>query len=94
MKTPNLKPFTCRSLLFCFAWVLFCINTCGQAGINISKPQLRLENNNLIITYSIFSENPNDKFNVQLRIADSTGTPIKAESLSGDIGDSIGVGNN
>jgi hypothetical protein len=81
-------------IFLAFLFVISVINTLGQAGINISRPQLRLENNKLIIEYNILSGNPDDKFNIGLLVTDSTGTIIKANSLSGDIGDSITPGSN
>jgi hypothetical protein len=92
MKALNLKPFSIKSALICLLWVNSYVNAYGQAGVNISKPQLRLENDKLIIEYNILSGNPSDNFNVDLRITDSTGAIIKANNLSGDIGDSVGPG--
>ena len=92
MRTLKSTPFPHRSLLIFLLSVILYNNTDGQAGVSISKPQLRLEKDNLIIKYGILSGKPDDKFNVNLRITDSTGTLISANSLSGDIGDSIGAG--
>jgi hypothetical protein len=94
MKILSPTTFLLRSILFFFLLVINFFNVHGQAGVNISKPQLSLENNKLIIEYNIISGNPADEFNIQLRVTDSTGTLIKAKTLSGDIGDSINTGFN
>ncbi|MBN1414300.1 MAG: hypothetical protein JW973_04305 [Bacteroidales bacterium] len=93
MKVLNKKPSPIIPFLF-FLLSVSQFDACCQANVNISKPQLRFENNNLIIEYSILSGNPGDKFNVWLMITDSTGTRIDATYLSGDIGDSISAGVN
>lgn len=92
MLIPDQKPASFRSVLICFLWITSYGIAYGQEGISLSKPRLHFDNNKLIIEYSILNENPDARFNVDLRITDSTGTMIKAKSLSGDIGDSIPAG--
>ena len=86
------KPVPVRLALICLLGYIGSFFTYGQAGISLSKPELHFENGKLIIEYSILGENPGDKFNVDLRITDSTGALIRARNLSGDIGADVGAG--
>ena len=64
----------------------------GQTTIKISKPRLKIENNNLIISYDILNSKPGEKFKIWIEVTDSTGKPIEAQSLSGDVGDDVAGG--
>lgn len=70
------------------------INVLGQEEVKLSKPQLQVVNDSLIIEYNILSGNQADKFNIRLKITDTTGTIIIAKALYGDIGDSVSTGFN
>jgi hypothetical protein len=78
-------------------WILFfflCSTVCftplyGQGKVEMTKPQLMLVNDTLIIRYGFTGSKPWDVFNVRLEITDSSGRSIPAKSFTGDIGDSI-----
>jgi hypothetical protein len=66
----------------------------GQVTFTVSQPRLSLSEGNLKITYDILDTRPDDKFNIWLEITDSSGTVLNANTLKGDIGDSINPGEN
>ena len=74
--------------------LLFCISLTGicQKQISIGAPRLKMVNDNLCISYDIVGSTTKDKFNVNIEITQSDGSKLEAQSLSGDIGDSINGG--
>jgi hypothetical protein len=77
--------------IFLFSIICF-INIFSQTKVEISQPELKFINDQLIIKYDILGVKPDDRFKVQLEITDSTGKYIEPYSISGDIGDSISGG--
>ncbi|MBA7520570.1 hypothetical protein ES705_12666 [subsurface metagenome] len=61
----------------------------SQPQTRITKPQLELLDNGLIISYEIQNSNPSDIFKVWLVITDEDGNIIQAKALSGDFGDEV-----
>jgi hypothetical protein len=78
-----------RIILLCFLSALCFIQLHGQSKVEMTKPQLILVNDTLIIRYGFIGSKPWDIYKVKLEITDSTGKAIPARSFSGDIGDSI-----
>jgi hypothetical protein len=86
---------TCINLIFLIIlFNYFSFDCTGQITFTVSQPRLSISNGNLKITYDILDANPNDKFNIWLEITDSSGADISANTLKGDIGDSIKAGTN
>jgi hypothetical protein len=81
--------FLKRAYLICMVSFTCLNNSFGQANIQISQPKLKYADNRLFIQYEILGVNPDDRFNVQLEITDTTGKEIKAHSLYGDFGKNI-----
>ena len=80
-------------------WIIFFLfvqphNNFAQSPISVSKPQLELLSNELIITYDILNSDIKDLFVVWLEITDESGNVIQANTLSGDIGEKINGGIN
>ena len=66
----------------------------GQLSFTISKPRIKISNNNLLITYDILGAKPDDVFNIWLEVTDVLGTEISANTIKGDIGQNIRAGVN
>ncbi len=66
----------------------------GQLSFTVSKPRIKISNNNLLITYDILGAKPDDVFNVWLEVTDVLGTDVSANTLKGDIGQNIRAGVN
>jgi len=74
--------------------LLFQLKCClAQEIPTIPKPLLELQGENLVIKYDILNSKPGEKYTIKLDVTDSKGSIINSQSLSGDIGDSIGGGN-
>lgn len=78
------------TLVFVFTGLISCFSQKTQA--RVSKPELRLENGQLIINYDITASNKDDIFRVWVEITDANNVKINALALSGDIGDEISGG--
>jgi len=65
----------------------------GQTKPEVSKPELELRDNKLIIHYDIRNAAPEAKFRISVEITDENGNLISAKSLIGDIGNDITGGN-
>lgn len=77
--------------------VICCISMsskCLAQQVKVSDPRLEFRDNKIHITYDILNSNSLDRFVVDLRISDAGGSEIKAEALSGDIGDMVPGGDN
>jgi hypothetical protein len=70
--------------------VLFCLGPSVIAQeIQVSDPRLELRDNTIHITYDILNSSPSDEFTVRLTVEDDRGQTIRADALSGDIGDMV-----
>lgn len=76
-------------LLTTFPLNLFC-----QTRVTVTKPRLKLSNENLIIEYNILNTDPSDLFKVWIEVTNASGFMINAKSLSGDVGEDITGGSN
>ena len=85
-----------KSALYFFILLLnfFITNGIAQNLHKVSKPNLELRDDKLIILYSIQHFNSEDKFKVWIEITDGEGNTIDAVSLTGDIGENISGGIN
>lgn len=61
----------------------------AQTKVEISKPRLVLEEDQINIHYDILNSSRTDIFRIWIEITDSTGNYIPALSLSGDIGENV-----
>lgn len=66
----------------------------AQGSHTVSDPRPELQGDKLHIYYDILNSQPSDRFDVSLSITDDAGNPIKATSLTGDIGKNIAGGSN
>jgi len=84
-----------KALIFLLGFCCFITSQiCYGQTIQVSEPRLELRDNTIHITYDILNSDPSDEFTVDLRITDGDGNEIKANALSGDIGDLVEGGNN
>lgn len=80
-------------------WTIFLLliipySVYSQSQIRITRPQLELLDNELIIGYDILNSQPMDVFKVWIEVTDASGNIILANALSGDIGNEIKGGTN
>ncbi len=73
--------------VFAFLWISSVCH--GQISPEFSTPELVLQNGYLIIRYDILNSEPSELYHIRIEITDSTGTPVEATSLSGDVGRDI-----
>jgi len=78
--------------LFLFLALSGFSNCFSQTSARVSKPELILENDQLIISYDITAVNQDDIFRVWVKITDANNYKINALALSGDIGDQVSGG--
>ena len=64
----------------------------SQTNARVSKPELILENDKLIINYDITASQHDDIFRVWVEITDTNNNKINALALSGDIGEQVSGG--
>lgn len=62
------------------------------AQVEISKPEVEVVDNKMIISYEISGRSEEDTVNVSLNITDSLGNKIEPKALTGDVGKNIGTG--
>lgn len=60
----------------------------------LTKPRLSFEDNQLEISYDIIAGTSEEKYYVWIEVVDDQEKPIRARSLTGDIGENIAAGNN
>jgi hypothetical protein len=65
------------------------LNTSGQFDAKITGVDFRLENNNIIVTYSITDYLPNQVFTIHLKFIAGDNKTITATSVIGDVGPGI-----
>ena len=92
MKTPLIMGRAIFSLLIICFFVSCPI--CHAQKIQVSDPRLELKDNIIHISYDILNDDPSDNFIVSVHIKDANGNRIAANSMSGDIGEGVGGGNN
>ncbi len=88
----NMKKIYVTISILVSSLVFYC--SFAQTNTKISKPQLLIENNKLIISYDIMDSEKVELFNIWIEVTDSTGKIVEAHSLSGDIGENIKGGKN
>jgi hypothetical protein len=90
-----INPLTMKkafSLILC-ALISASFSVCHAQSMNISKPQLELINNNVVILYNIINSTNSDKFDISIDVTDENGNKVNARSLTGDVGNQISGGN-
>lgn len=66
----------------------------SQTRITVTKPQLEVSDDHLIIQYDILNAKSTDIFIVWIEVTDAVGKEVKAISVTGDIGNDIKGGRN
>jgi len=66
----------------------------AQQAVQVTKPELSLENNKIRVSYDLLNTSPEEKFAIRIEVTDSEGNLINASSLSGDVGEDIPGGRN
>jgi hypothetical protein len=72
--------------------ILFSQEISGQATARITDVNFRLENNRIMVEYSLINASPGDQFTVELQFITETNQVIQPKSVSGDIGKNIQPG--
>lgn len=84
------------SALYCILAVMMFSFTdaASQEVPRVSQPDLSIDNNRLIIGYTIQNCTPQDTFKVWIEVTDNNNNKINALSLTGDYGDMVPGGDN
>jgi len=82
-------PFILLILLTCT-----CRLSQAQSVIEVSRPELSIKDQEILIAYDILNSSESDKFSIRVEIADAKGRFIDARSLSGDVGEHVKGGFN
>jgi hypothetical protein len=80
-----------RSGLFILSIIISCICFTGTAQhvTDVSKPDLKLEANILVITYDILNSQPSDRFVIGVDVTGSNGVKIIPRTLTGEVGQNV-----
>jgi hypothetical protein len=70
------------------------VNIIAQETLSVSKPLLEIHGENLNISYDILNSKPGERYSISLEVTDSKGSIINAQSITGDIGQSVEGGKN
>ena len=82
-----------KTLIFIvFAFLFYSSSSYSQINVELSKPQLELQSNNINIYYDILNSVSADTFKIWLAITDSSGSAISTKFISGDIGNVVSGG--
>ena len=65
------------------------INVMAQQDVNISKPHLELQDNNIVISYNILNSTQKERFKIWIEATDSDGNTLNARVLSGHVGEDV-----
>ena len=80
-----------RYLTILFLLAIF-LQVKAQSEAKITGPRIDQIQNTVRITYDIQDASPGDQFTVWIEISDANGAPIKARTLSGEIGKHVKAG--
>jgi hypothetical protein len=80
-----------RAFLFLLFFVIVSKSLSQDFQINLLKTDF--SNNQLIITYRIDNKSASDRFLISIEIRRQSGEPIKAKTITGELGDNIKPGN-
>lgn len=61
----------------------------AQGTVQLSKPDLELQGNLVIISYEILQSTSSDLYRIWIEVTDDNGNILNARSLRGDVGDNI-----
>lgn len=70
------------------------LNCLAQKSPAFSKPDLRVEDGYLLISYDILESQRAERYHVRIEVTDSNGKYIKPTSVTGDIGENVYGGTN
>ncbi len=76
---------------FCILSLLITSQLVGQ-NVKIETTNLEIKENKLVIDYIFIKSKKNQKFNIWVEITTVSGKKLSTNSLSGDVGDNISVG--
>lgn len=82
-----------QKLLLNLILLIICLKSFSQK-FEINVPQVTFEDRKLAISYDIVAPNQSDLFYIAVEILKQDGTPLKAKSLRGDVGERIAAGKN
>lgn len=81
-----------RRFVFYLVFVFLALKSSCQ-GFLINQPRLQIKGDQILIFYDIIAEKESDQFYIWVEIEKSNGDEIKAESLTGNIGENQKGGN-